>query len=1217
MSGINAIRSLSAISRTPGALTSVAGAGLSSPQVFVPSALRLSTKNEDLEKEDPELFWGIFPQLGTYMGLTGVSALAVDILTDPFTYTGFGGLTRAGRAGKVVKALARGGHHVDDVARSIGRVAEIGAQTETRALRTVKGALEGVTERSEALKRLDELGRAGGDTIVGTEERLRALRGAGLSDIRPEPDRFVQLARDRIAKTGRVDEGIRLLDDTIAKRELARQDAAHLIAHGGDPREVTKLLKRIKKNAPSRRMNILLADENLHGIRDAIHLERAGKTVDPLIKGSFRRLTEKELAKKGLEGGISRSSRELAEEAGTGIIPYGRDLSEAGRRQLFERTAGTQLTQRSMVQIKVPFTDLQLDFVVGQNLIGGTKVGNTLLKGLEAVGGLEKGRILKGARVGLVPGAKTFNAIEASRQGRSAADVDTIVGVARKQRDFAKRNIQETLAPGESARGAAENYLGERAVFDMFAETSVRELTESIGAKFGRSKLTSGLSEKAKNALLLIQDIADNTTAYVDLPTVDVPDPRRIGRGTILGAPKRRLVQRAEELGFSPAELDEVLRHVDAVTQMFDEIGATALEEGVIKGTVTHYFPRMVAKVLDEGRFTRAMTGDTVKNRISTWTKSGMPRTIPNLDELRRLEAEGVVEITEKDPVKLLEKYIQGIGRAISAQRLQKQLYSTRVPAAADTLKNVDHTAMVPLMTAVDDKAVKAHPKSYETVTDQGMVSLFNEIGEKYEIGKWKGARSVAVHKDVARPLAIAMETENVLAGGQTLTQRTLGRMATINGALKRTLLGASAFHMMALTESAVAQLGWEFLRQPKIVATAFARQYHHATDIAQHAVQSGLQMGHMLDAEIGSFARMVKFVEDRVPGTQAAGRALRGGLAGTVGRWDRTLWDYYHNGLKLHAWNELYHQALVKFPNRNRDQIAKAVSEHVNNSFGGQNWERLMVSKKGMQYARLLALSPDWNVSNLRVAADIYGNWFKRQEMVQRGLGQYGWKVQPEDLLRADVRSYFALQYAKRAGLIYAANLQLVNHALSGRFMFENPAGRELQVDLGSEDDEGRRLYWSPGKQFLEPYEITRHPWQFVKNKTAFWPKLAATIWTGNDWKGDPILAHKDGLLDGGMKLIGHHAFNTLPIPIQNAIRKEPNAGIRAVFGALGAPTRREGRTERRERIRAQRQNSGSTVDIPPDLIESFERIEPAIRRAERQLGDVRAVNLPVAPGF
>ena len=220
---------------------------------------------------------------------------------------------------------------------------------------------------------------------------------------------------------------------------------------------------------------------------------------------------------------------------------------------------------------------------------------------------------------------------------------------------------------------------------------------------------------------------------------------------------------------------------------------------------------------------------------------------------------------------------------------------------------------------------------------------------------------------------------------GSRFDSNVLAALEGINGTIKKLQLSISLFHHLALAETGVATVGvWKTLKiiNPWNMAyrgflkgdsLAWEKQ-----DIVKDGLAHGLQLGATEDINVeqiqGALDSLVKKAES-IPG-------LKGKIASTLPKllasfnekWDKALWSWLHDGFKILGYEKLVSNI---DPNLSDDLVEKHKNEiaaFVNDSFGGQNWDMLLVTPKTRQMMTWFLLSPDWTISTLRQAGSLIG---------------------------------------------------------------------------------------------------------------------------------------------------------------------------------------------------------------------------------------------------
>lgn len=297
----------------------------------------------------------------------------------------------------------------------------------------------------------------------------------------------------------------------------------------------------------------------------------------------------------------------------------------------------------------------------------------------------------------------------------------------------------------------------------------------------------------------------------------------------------------------------------------------------------------------------------------------------------------------------------------------------------------------------------------------------------------------VAVHPELYKPINTVFS--------KPFTGNIVHAIEVINATAKKAKLSFSFFHHLALTESALYSgiAPWKYKKGLKL---------WESPEYRDMALKAGLDLGTPSDVQRGVVNGLLRnMAMSTKPYIGIPGKALNF----VNNKWDRALWDHYHKGLKMWTFTAKRAQMIAKNPNVAVEEIDKAVARHVNNAFGGQNWEMLMKSAKWRQAAHLAFLAPDWTWSNIKIATSAFKT--KAGGEASRLEGQ------------------LARRYWARAAFWFFTLSNTANYALSGHFMWENEKGHEFDIDTGIKDDKGRRIFTVASKQVREPLRWAMYP--------------------------------------------------------------------------------------------------------------------------------------------
>ena len=90
----------------------------------------------------------------------------------------------------------------------------------------------------------------------------------------------------------------------------------------------------------------------------------------------------------------------------------------------------------------------------------------------------------------------------------------------------------------------------------------------------------------------------------------------------------------------------------------------------------------------------------------------------------------------------------------------------------------------------------------------------------------------------------------------------------------------------------------------------------------------------------------------------------------------NRSLFDFFQQGLMIKSADKLYMDWLGKNPNATPEQISNfldVADDHVNRGFGAQNLESLMLSPNTRRFMNMLMFAPVWTIGNIRTVTAGY----------------------------------------------------------------------------------------------------------------------------------------------------------------------------------------------------------------------------------------------------
>jgi hypothetical protein len=321
-----------------------------------------------------------------------------------------------------------------------------------------------------------------------------------------------------------------------------------------------------------------------------------------------------------------------------------------------------------------------------------------------------------------------------------------------------------------------------------------------------------------------------------------------------------------------------------------------------------------------------------------------------------------------------------------------------------------------------------------------------------------------------------------------------------IGGFLKKINLSASLFHHGALTETGMALMGPAKLTKTLLKDIAWAAATGKGTpafanpeaarDAVSHLVQLGATNDMPIKAIQGTLTKLAKLAE----GTPVA-KQITKILEVSNEKWDKVLWEYLHDGLKVYGFEHIAEKVRNRsikdnWSTEKTDKALDEVGQLVNDTFGGQNWDVLMVSPMQQRILRWSLLSSDWTVSTVRQALSPMGvGRLYKNESFWKSVGVSGSPV--------NIRAKYGTAFWIKAGLYYGVGSNLLNALFRKWDEEENPELYEMRSEIkGGENDvekysmfgnapghsthlfygrseDGHELYLRHGKQFRELPEI------------------------------------------------------------------------------------------------------------------------------------------------
>ena len=421
----------------------------------------------------------------------------------------------------------------------------------------------------------------------------------------------------------------------------------------------------------------------------------------------------------------------------------------------------------------------------------------------------------------------------------------------------------------------------------------------------------------------------------------------------------------------------------------------------------------------------------------------------------------------------------------------------------------------------------------YQLVTTRGQAPEgFVEIRHSAMRDPYTGAYLKA-HPDLARAIKVIFTEVNSTVLGNTYD--------VVGAYLKKMQLSISLFHHFALTETGIALMG---VIKTGHVLSQLARGRNLVfknMDIARDAVEHNLQLGASKDIPVAKIQKALRTLSVKTKGVAKP-------LEWANDKWDKALWDYLHDGLKLYAYEHLVSKLDTKYSELDMRNAKREIAALVNDTFGGQNIDILGASPAIWKVGSRLLLSLDWQVSTMRQALSVtgLGAAYKETRALRRKIGRHFWyRAAIYTTIGINLLNYtFRKKDEEENPELYPDDMNFWDYTMMG-----NTTGSQTYLFTGRNDD-GTEAYLRWGKQFRELPELLYDdtgfnlPWATIKKlggKAHPLIHLIMMTFTGRTASGYDVFSmkHKEGL-DKTISYMKELLKAPLPFSTKNMLRED-----------------------------------------------------------------------------
>ena len=515
------------------------------------------------------------------------------------------------------------------------------------------------------------------------------------------------------------------------------------------------------------------------------------------------------------------------------------------------------------------------------------------------------------------------------------------------------------------------------------------------------------------------------------------------------------LLENPKFLGRTPQE-KLVVDAWRGMAQSYHDIAVNEnVKMGFIDGYVSHIIERNALPQSEVNRVMAELFG-TGREGTGGRAKFTKERMYPTFESLEKALEGTALKLKTKDIAEITQIYSETMTRVIENQRLINNLKEA-------TLGDIEGR----------------NAKLLLTDSEPGYIHLSNPQLLPY-----------FVHPDIAPALKFVFDSRN--HGDIT------NGLIALNRATKRMNVMGSFFHAKSLLEAYALAGGNLFSAKGAIESSLKQFREGGLGDELDLGLRAGLRVE--LPTEVSQQAlvqvgQLADYYVSKMLGTKVGvGEKALGYLEKKqIATFDKFTWDYLHTGLKTATYLRLMEDYKLgkKGQGMSEDVYRQGVASHINDTFGGLDWYRVVSEAKteagrkilmgalkpsARDYLGVAIFAPDWTVSTIRA--------------MTKGLP--GGSKNPANAL-------LARQYALRTAILYGSVLVPMNYALSGHFPWDEEQKDPTRLDLG----DGTNL--QVVKHSMEYAEWVRDPWKTFSNKMGFLPRSFESLRYGKQYPKGP----------------------------------------------------------------------------------------------------------------
>lgn len=390
--------------------------------------------------------------------------------------------------------------------------------------------------------------------------------------------------------------------------------------------------------------------------------------------------------------------------------------------------------------------------------------------------------------------------------------------------------------------------------------------------------------------------------------------------------------------------------------------------------------------------------------------------------------------------------------------------------------------------------------------------------------------------------------------------------LIALNRATKRMNVIGSFFHAKSLLE-AYALAGGSLVSTPKTIKSALRLfQQGGLGDEIDLGMRAGLRIEPPVEISqqaLAQVGQLADFYVSKLIGKPVHGTEKVLGAVESVQEkvFDKFTWDFLHTGLKTATYLRLMEDYKLGLKGKGipEDVYRQGVASHVNDTFGGLDWYRV-VSEAKTEAGRKLLMSglkpssrdilgigifaPDWTASTVRAVSKALPGGAKNPANAQ-----------------------LAKMYVLRTAVLYGTAITAFNYILSGHFPWENKDPTRIELP----DKTSLQVV----KHSMEFVEWVREPFKTFSNKMGFIPRTFEALRTGQQYPKGPPIGSKVGYVAQQVAPFTARSFQGYSEPERSAAK-----ALLGMFGISVYGMTTEEKQAAREQRRKERLAKAGFVD-------------------------------------